>query len=152
MEPIALHGDASEIMHRAWSSDRIVIVAILAEGPDVGGEVLCITPRKNLNDTIKRAEREKSLRDKDFINSVRSALVTQIRCGTRALSAENDSNFMDDLATMMALKYAAKNDALLEGSGLFSLHIAVNPDDKAPWTARGLLRARDVSMPMAVAT
>ena len=64
------------------------------------------------------------------------------------MSPANDSEIMADLLLLTAMKVTI-GDAALEGAGLFSLMLLVNPDTSQPWNKRGLLSAADVNAPVA---
>jgi len=142
MEGLGFNVDVNTIFRQAWDAGKIIIIGTLSEGPDAGKEVVCIAKRHEVRDGIRRAKR---LFEKDpgFLESVRRTLRRQALKGLSGLAPGRDGDFMGDLAIMMSVKIAAQDEHVLDGSGLFSLMIAVNPDETAPWTKRGLL-SKDV--------
>lgn len=145
MSDNALHlGDTTLArFHAAWSSSKLVIVAVMAEGPHAGKEVVCITPRANFRKGLPRAA--KNAHSVHFLDSLRGAIRAQVLRGLDELTDETDGNFMDDLAILMAVKVTLGESAL-DGSGLFSIMLAVNPDEAAPWTERGFIKGQDTAL------
>jgi hypothetical protein len=135
-------------LQSAWRDGKIVIIATLAEGPNAGGEVMCITKRTDVNSGIRRVRRKDLHRNAHFMESVRTAIRAAVRKGISSLSPSNDQDFMNDLCVLMSVKCVAGESAL-DGSGLFSLLMAVNPDESVPWTRRGLLAPGDADAKMA---
>ena len=126
---------------QAWQDGKLVILGTLAEGPNAGGNVVCVTPRDGFVRGIKRCRAYRS--DRGFIDSVRSAIRSEVLRGLDRLNPTNAKNLMDDLTIMMALKLNA-GESVLDGSGLFSLALLVDQDGTRPWNQRGFVRERDV--------
>lgn len=126
----------------AWTAGKIVIIGMVSEGPAAGGQVVCIAKRHEMMRGITRAKNSLG-RFPGFLDSVRTTIHEQISRGFSRLNKRNDKNFMDDLAIMMAAKLATGREEVLDGSGLFSLMIAIDPDDTKPWTRRGMLAPLD---------
>jgi len=76
------------------------------------------------------------------MDSLRGAIRGQVMRGIDGLTPETDKDFMDDLASLMAAQLTMGEQAL-DGTGLFSLMFAINPDETRPWTERGFLSASD---------
>lgn len=133
---------------QAWAEGKLIILATLAEGPNAGHQVVCVASRSGLKRGIKRSVAKLSWLDRGFMHSLSSAIQAEVRRGITHLNSTNDQNFMDDLTIMMAVRLASRSESVLDGSGLFSLFLAVNPDESAPWTNRGLLSAADIHAPI----
>lgn len=124
-----------------WDAGKIVICATLQEGPQASGQILCATDRLNFRASIRHLQRRAT---DALLADIASEIHAQVLKGVAGLTLETDKQFMDNIAALMAFKLAAGDEAVLDGSGLFSLVLAVSPDAAAPWHKRGFLYPRDV--------
>lgn len=133
--------DASAIasFDAAWHSGKLIIIATTQEGDAAGRQIACITPRDSFLASLGRVR--KSAKRREFMRSLRNAIRSQLS-QTRSLTPQTDKDFMDDLAILMAAKLSY-GENILEGSGLFSLMLAVSPDENLPWDERGFLKEED---------
>lgn len=139
--------DPDPVLLAAWTAGKIVIVATLADGPSAGGSVMCCTPRENMRVGIKKAHG--AMHKSGFRHSLVTAIRQQVQRGVGDLAPANDQDFMDDLVILACVKLArGGDDGVLDGTGLFSLLLAVSPDTSAPWFQRGLLYKADAALPM----
>lgn len=136
MVTVDLADDQKTLADRSWRDGKIIIMATMAEGPDAGKQVVCITPRSKFRDSLPRISR--NLRDRDFCDSVRAAIRDQVSRGMSKLQSSNDRDFMDDIAILMAMKLVA-GENIVNGSGLFTVMILVNQDESLPWHKRGFV-------------
>lgn len=128
------------LFQSAWHAGKIVIVGTLAEGPDAGGQVVCLVKRETMLRDIDKV-RARLSRFPGFLDSVRAAIKAEAAKGVSRLTPKTDKHLMADLAIMMCAKLMIGDESPLEQSGLFSLMIAVSPEDHFPWDRRGFLSA-----------
>jgi hypothetical protein len=128
--------DVEERLRKARADGCITIVAHLADGPDAGNDVACITKRKTMRERVQYWERHVSRlpRRTIVLDSVRAAIAKQVAAGVSWLNPATDTKFMDDLAILMAAKLVLGSD-VVEGAGLSNIMIAVEEDHTLPWTA-----------------
>ncbi len=132
-------------LKEAWAHGKLVIVARLAEGPQAGQEVLCVTSREEFVQNL--AVVIETTRASSVMQSLRKAIHDQVVQGLLDLTPQTDQNFMGDLVLLMSVACAIGETAV-EDTGLFSIMFAVNPDDSLPWHQRGILQEADVTAPM----
>lgn len=126
------------ILQRAWSEGDIVIVATIGDGPHAGLGALCVSNRAVIKDATKDVRR---MGDDLDLTSLAGSIRNNV---ARPLSPQENQNLMDDLTILMVLATMGRcNDAVLKACGLFSIHLAVNPDTSQPWNKRGFLTASD---------
>lgn len=136
MIQVDLGADRAELCDKAWRDGKIIIMATMAEGPDAGRQVVCITPRKAFRDSIPRTMA--NARDASFRESVQSAIRAQVMKGMTSLNVSNDHDVMNDIAILMAMKLG-HGENIVNGSGLFTVVVLVNEDESLPWFKRGFV-------------
>lgn len=138
--------DTSAIVY-AWNEGKLVITAKLLEGPQAGRDVICITSREEfITDVLPGMK--KHVKRRSFMRSLKAAIHDQVHAGLANLTPSTEANFMSDLTLLMAAQVVRDDESVTDGTGLFSILLAVNPDVTQPWHQRGLLKEEDVTAHM----
>lgn len=124
----------------AWEGGNLVIIATVAEGPLAGQAIACIAPRDVMLHHLNLAPAAMA-KGQDVVASITSAIRAALYAPGSHLAPGQDGDLMDDLALLMVCKLAGGGEAVLAGSGLFSLLLQVDRDTSKPWHQRGFISA-----------
>jgi hypothetical protein len=133
------YDNPNDILNRARRDEgKVTILGTIATGVNKGHHVCCITPRDELVSGIEMIAALRRHERRGILASIANAVQIATNQRINTYNSSNDANFMADLVLLMAMKMTF-GSAVLQGTNLFSLALAIDPDDTLPWDRRGML-------------
>ena len=122
--------------------DKAIIVASIAPGVNRDGELWCVTPRAELIFSTLTISALRRCDRRSILNSIVNAVAAATNEQLTQYDSHNDSDLMNDLALLMAMRLT-HGEAALIGSNIHQIMLAIDPDVTLPWERRGMLSAED---------
>jgi ribosomal protein S28E/S33 len=138
--------EADAMFKEYWLDGYVGVQIVPAVGPDKGIPIVSFTPRKALEDWIRRASSVRIVSEPTGTGEAGLVSIQTIdgreacRVIKRALlnPALQNQDFLDDIVILGAL-WLAKGKSALEGSGVAEIGLLISHDESLPWHQRGML-------------
>jgi hypothetical protein len=125
------------IIREAHRAGKLVVTAIVKDGPNAGGGIANIVTPAVMLDGVAAVKEMPQRERENTVRSVADAVREAVALPVSLLSPANDRDLMDDIALLMALRLVV-GDEVLQGSGLLELAFAIDEDESLPWQQRGM--------------